>query len=828
MTEEREPKAEPREETPPDGGAKPPARRRGGKGKDGASREDYNADDLTVLEGLEAVRKRPSMYIGDTAVSGLHHLVWEIVDNAVDEALAGFCRNIVVTVHEDNSISVDDDGRGMPVDVHAGTGKSGLEVIFTLLHAGGKFDHNTYKVAGGLHGVGASVVNALSEWLRVRVHRDGAVHEVEFRNVKGLSAPVREAGASDRSGSVVSFRPDATIFEETVFHHDTLSKRLRELAFLNKGLRIRLVDERTGEDETFIYQGGIREFVQHLNANRDPVHPDIVHLEREVDGHQIEVAFQYNDGYTELLYSYVNNIHTPEGGTHLAGFKTALTRTLNQYARRATSLKEEDLPTGEDYREGLTAIIAVKVPDPKFEGQTKTKLGNREVQGYVETVVGEMLGAYVEEHPATAKGILEKAVTAARAREAARKQRDLVRRKGALLGGGLPGKLADCSSGDPATTELFLVEGDSAGGTAKQGRDRRFQAILPLRGKILNVEKARLDQMLRHEEIQTIIQALGTGIGDEFDLSRLRYGKIIIMCDADVDGSHIRTLLLTFFYRQMAKLVEGGHVYVAQPPLYRVKRRNREEYIHSDEEMKAVLLRLGAEAVACEDIARKRTVRGADLHELLDALTGVEALVGALRRRGLPAEAYLAARRPDGTFPPHAVVGGGQAAFGAGAEEAREKAREQGIGEHLGHAVEVREARAVERSAERLARIGFRMDEFLEPPASAPGEDPPPRFLVRTEQGEPQPAASLGQVLERVRAAGTKGIDVQRYKGLGEMMAEQLRATTMLPGSRRLLRIQVEDGVRADEMFTTLMGEKVEPRRLFIERHALDVSELDV
>ena len=788
----------------------------------------YDADSIQVLEGLEAVRKRPGMYIGDTAVRGLHHLAWEIVDNSVDEALAGACTSITVTVDEENVVTVDDDGRGIPVGIHRKSGKPAIEVILTTLHSGGKFDHDSYKVSGGLHGVGASVVNALSEWFRVEVHRDGKAYEMEFEGGGRVKEKLREVGPSSRRGTIVTFRPDRSIFEETVFHHDTLSKRLREMAFLNKGLRLRLVDERSGEDETFHYEGGIREFVAHLNASRTPIHEDIIHFGREVDGHHVEVSFQYNDGYTEVMFAFVNNINTIEGGTHLSGFRTALTRTFNQYAKGRGGVKEDELPEGEDYREGLTAVVSVKVPDPKFEGQTKTKLGNREVQSYVESVVGEMLGAYIEEHPATAKRILDKAVTAARAREAARKQRDLVRRKGALLGGGLPGKLADCASGDPKESELFLVEGDSAGGTAKQGRDRRFQAILPLRGKILNVEKARLDQMLRHEEIQTIIQALGTGIGDDFDLARLRYHKIILMCDADVDGSHIRTLLLTFLYRQMPQLVLAGHVFVAQPPLFRVKRGRTEEDIHSDDEMKEGLLRLGAETAAVEEVATKREVRGAALKELLEALTSVEALSSALRRRGVPPEQYFAARNPDGAFPVHGVVGGGQARFGATTEDARRRLEEV-LGSSLAaHPVEVREARGVERGAERLRRLGLRIEDYCPPPAAAPGEDPPARYLVRPAGAEPVPVACLEEALAQVRAAGSRGIDVQRYKGLGEMMAEQLRDTTMAVATRRLLRVQVEDGVRADEMFSVLMGEKVEPRRDFIERHALEVEELDV
>jgi DNA gyrase subunit B len=799
------------------------------KGKTERPAKSYDADSIQVLEGLEAVRKRPGMYIGDTAVRGLHHLVWEIVDNAVDEALGGHCRNISVTVDEENQVTVEDDGRGIPVDVEKKTGKPAVEVVLTTLHAGGKFDHDSYKVSGGLHGVGASVVNALSSRFRVEVHREGQAWEIEFGDGGKVVKPLRSLGPSQKRGTIVTFRPDASIFDEgTVFHHDTLSRRLREIAFLNQGLSIRLADEREGEDEVFHYEGGIREFVQHLNSSRTPIHEEVIHFSRDVEGHAVDVALQYNDGYDERILAFVNNINTIEGGTHLAGFRTALTRTLNQYARSRSGVKEDELPEGEDYREGLTAVVAVKVPDPKFEGQTKTKLGNREVQSYVESVVGDMLGAFVEEHPATAKRILEKAVTAARAREAARKQRDLVRRKGALLGGGLPGKLADCASGDPAESELFLVEGDSAGGTAKQGRDRRFQAILPLRGKILNVEKARLDQMLRHEEIQTIIQALGTGIGDDFDLARLRYHKIIVMCDADVDGSHIRTLLLTFLYRHMRSLVEAGHVYVAQPPLYRVKQGRKERYIHDDREYKEVLLRLGAESVLLETADGKKRLKGEPLRELLEALTAIEALDAALRRRGVPPEAYFSARGPDRTFPVHGAVGGGRAKFAATVDEAR-RALEAEAGPSMAvHAVEVREARAVERAAERLEKLGFDIRAFCPPPAAAPGEEPPPRFRVLPDGAEPKPVTCLQDALREVREAGTKGLDKQRYKGLGEMMAAQLRDTTMAVATRRLLRVQVEDVVRADEMFTVLMGERVEPRRAFIERHALEVEELDV
>ena len=627
---------------------------------------EYNASQIQVLEGLEAVRKRPGMYIGSTGPRGLHHIVYEIVDNSIDEALAGYCDRLEVMIHPDNSITVSDNGRGIPVEKHPQMDISAVEVVLTMLHAGGKFGGEGYKVSGGLHGVGASVVNALSEWLEVKIYRDGKIHQQRYERGKAVS-PIKVIGNTKSTGTTTSFRPDPLIFEEIDFDFETLAHRLREMSFLNKGLKITLKDQRRNEEQTYLHNGGIVDFVKYLNKNKDVLHPKPIYLDGEKEGTQVEVAIQYNDSYVENLYSFANNIHTTEGGTHEAGFKSALTRVMNDYARKYNLLKDNDANlSGEDIREGMTAIISIKAREPQFEGQTKTKLGNSELRGITEGITAEGLATFLEENPVVAKKIIEKAVNAARAREAARKARELTRRKSALESTTLPGKLADCSVKDPAMSELYLVEGDSAGGSAKQGRDRRFQAILPLRGKILNVEKARLDRILANEEIRAMITAIGTGVGEDFDTSRARYHKIIIMTDADVDGSHIRTLLLTFFYRYMKPLVDCGFIYIAQPPLYKIKMGKEEVYLYSDKELE------------------KHT-------------TGIK-----------------------GNY------------------------------------------------------------------------------------------------------------SLQRYKGLGEMNPEQLWETTMSPEKRTILQVSMEDAIHADEIFTILMGDKVEPRREFIQSHAREVRNLDV
>jgi DNA gyrase subunit B len=627
----------------------------------------YGAEEIQVLEGLEAVRRRPGMYIGSTGPRGLHHLVYEVVDNSIDEAMAGFCDRIEVIVHRDNSVTVIDNGRGIPVEIHPKTGLPAVETVLTMLHAGGKFGGNVYKVSGGLHGVGVSVVNALSEWLEVEICRDGHVYHQRYERGKAVT-PLKVIGTSTTTGTKVSFKPDAEIFEDLVFNQETLNQRLRELSFLNRGIKIIFQDERTGQKTVYQHEGGIRDFVRYLNKNKEVLHNKPIYLFGERDGIQVEVALQYTEGYVESLFSYVNNIHTVDGGTHEAGFKSALTRVVNDYGKKYNLLKNGTTAlSGEDIREGLTAVISVKVPEPQFEGQTKTKLGNSEVRGVVDGVVSEGLATFLEENPGIARRILEKAITAARAREAARKARELTRRKSALESASLPGKLADCSDRDPSRTELYLVEGDSAGGSAKQGRDRRFQAILPLRGKILNVEKARLDKILNNEEIRALITALGTGIGEDFDLSKARYHRILLMSDADVDGAHIRTLLLTFFYRYMRPLIEAGYVYIAQPPLYRIRKGKIDRYAYSDAELEEILKEIGRD-----------------------------------------------------------------------------------------------------------------------------------------------------------------GVTIQRYKGLGEMNPQQLWETTMNPEKRTILQVNIEDAIEADAIFSMLMGDRVEPRREFIQQNARAVRNLDV
>jgi DNA gyrase subunit B len=806
---------------------------------------EYGAGQIKVLEGLEAVRKRPGMYIPNTSAEGLHHLVYEVVDNAVDEAMAGHARNVVVTLHADGSASVLDDGRGIPVDMHE-TGKPALEVVLTVLHAGGKFEQNAYKVSGGLHGVGVSVVNALSEWMKVAVYRNNRVHRIEFAR-GDVTQPMQIGEETHLKGTLVRFKPDAEIFNETDFHFDTLAQRMRELAFLTRGVRVRLIDERPGREHEvdFHYEGGIAAFVKHLNTNKATLSAEPISVEARNDPpFEVDIAIQYNDTYSETVYSFVNAINTLEGGTHLSAFRSSLTRTMNRYALAHGLVKEGEIPDGEDWREGLVAVVSVRMPEPQFGGQSKRNLGSREIQKPVEQAVSEGIGTYLEENPVVAKRMVEKAVLAMRAREAARKSRELVRRKTALSSGGLPGKLAECSSRDRDATELFLVEGDSAGGSAKQGRNRETQAILPLRGKILNVEKARIDKMLQHQEIQTIIQALGTGIGIEsFEPQSLRYGKIIIMTDADVDGSHIRTLLLTFFFRHMAELIRRGKVYVAQPPLYRVQRGKRIEYVHSEAQMTSVLLELGSEAarVAVLDhgVARE-PLSGPRLLDLLRLVVEIDEMAVRLARRGVPLRTYLEARADDGQLPLYRVRRGeGPTRFLYSEDELRQLedlwSKEMGHDVQWWHEgedpppndapeaaiVEFRWRVAFDAALERLDGFGFSAHDLR-------GHATEPRYAVLDDRGGETRVADLTGVVKAVQKSGRRGIDVQRFKGLGEMNADQLRETTMDPEHRTLLRVRLEDAVAADRMFTVLMGEQVEPRRRFIETHALDVAELDV
>ena len=807
----------------------------------------YGADQIKILEGLEGVRKRPGMYIPNTSAEGLHHLVYEIVDNAIDEAMAGVARNITLTLHADGSASCLDDGRGIPVDMHA-SGKPALEVVLTELHAGGKFEQNAYKVSGGLHGVGASVVNGLSEWLRVTVFRHGRVHRMAF--VRGRTTePMVVGEETTKRGTMVRFKPDPEIFSETDFHFDTLAQRMRELAFLTRGVRIRMIDERVGREHEldFHYEGGIAAFVKHLNANKQTISPEPIYVEGRSDPpFEVDIAIQYNDTYSETVYSFVNSINTIEGGTHLSAFRSALTRTLNKYALQHNLVKEAEVPDGEDWREGLVAVISVRMPEPQFGGQSKRNLGSREIQKPVEQGVSEGIATYLEEHPQIAKRMVEKAVLAMRAREAARKSRELVRRKTALSSGGLPGKLAECSSRDRETTELFLVEGDSAGGSAKQGRDREHQAILPLRGKILNVEKARIDKMLQHQEIQTIIQALGTGIGIEsFKVEDLRYGKIVIMTDADVDGSHLRTLLLTFFFRHMAELIRRGKVFVAQPPLYRVTRGKRVEYVHDEEHMTNVLLGIGCELVKVVALGRgtAEPISGPRLLDLLKVVREVDQMARRLVQRGVTMRAYLEARTDDGRLPLYRVRRADGPPQFLYDEAALDVVQAQWALE-LGHDVqwwregedpppndapeaaiiEFRWRTAFDAALDRLDAFGF---SALDLRSTAPE----PRFTVTDEKGHETRATDLvGAAKAVIQAAKErKGvIDIARFKGLGEMNADELRDTTMDKDRRTLLRVRLEDAVAADRMFTVLMGEQVEPRRRFIETHALDVAELDV
>ena len=791
----------------------------------------YDASTIKVLEGLEAVRKRPAMYIGSTGSMGLHHLVYEVVDNSVDEAQAGFCKKIEVVVHIDNSVTVVDDGRGIPVDMHPTEGKSAAEVVLTILHAGGKFENDAYKVSGGLHGVGVSVVNALSERLEVEIWREGGTYRQDFERGKPVSE-FRKVGTTKRRGTKITFKPDAQVFEDLVFSYDTLAQRLRELAFLNQGIEISLADERAEKirETLFHYEGGIVEFVQHLNKTRQVLHPKPVFLTGGSEGVKLEIALQWNDSYNETIYSFANSINTVEGGTHMVGFKAALTRTINTYLSTANLGKDaKDLQLqGEDVREGLAAVISVKIPNPQFEGQTKTKLGNSEVRGQVEALVNDALTAFFEQNPGLAKAIILKSVDAARAREAARKARELTRRKGALDSGSLPGKLADCQERDPALCEIFLVEGDSAGGSAKQGRNRKFQAILPLRGKILNVEKARFDKMLGHEEIRTIIAAMGCGIGeDEFDIAKLRYGRIFIMTDADVDGSHIRTLLLTFFYRQMRPLVDKGHIFIACPPLYKVKRGKEELYLSNDKELNAFVIRKATEERTVE--AGGRVVSGTELHHLLQSLIDHDQYLSAIERMGIDRASVetildrgIASRADLEVKAKLEELGASLAALGHDVS-APEPDEEHGIFQLRARSA-TRGQREFIVNLELLQTVEMRQMFKLHPTLATLAKPP----LVVRHNGSVDTLDSKEALLAHLMDAGKKGLVIQRYKGLGEMNPEQLWETTMDPTRRRILEVRIDDAVEADNLFSVLMGDAVEPRRQFIEDNALDVRNLDI
>ncbi len=826
---------------------------------------NYSEKDLEHLSDLEHVRERPSMYIGDTTARGLHHLVYEVVDNSIDEAMANYASEVFVSVNPDGSITVEDDGRGIPVERHQQLSEqmdrdvSTLEGVMTVLKFGGKFTKGAYQTSGGLHGVGVTVVNFLSEWCEVEVCRDGHVYHQEYE--RGVpKGDVRRVGTTDKKGTKTTFKPDPQIFKTTKFVYATLVKRLQELAFLNRGVKITVADARNDESETFQYEDGIREFVQHLNRASDTVHPEVLAVEGEADGVSLDIALQYSGEYTENVHSYVNNINTTEGGTHLSGFRTALTRTLNNYGKNAGMFKDL-IPSGDDVREGLTAVISVRVPHPQFEGQTKTKLGNSEVEGIVNTTFGEYLAKYLEENPKTAKAMVRKTIVAAEARESARKARQLIReRKGALSGGGLPGKLRDCSSKDVDKCELYLVEGDSAGGSAEGGRLREYQAILPLRGKIINAYKSREDKVLANEEVRSMISAVGIGIGDDQDLSKRRYGRIVIMTDADVDGSHIRTLLLTFFYRQMYDLVAQGHVYVAQPPLFRVVKGKKARYVQTEDEMKTELLELGL-GDSVFDAGDGQLVEGEAMEKLCRTLAALEDAIIALERRGISLKIHAQRQDPETLKLPvyHVFLGPSEQWFTTRADLDKYVAEQE---EKLGHElridggtaptpepsangdsasadgvtngevtngprlriVELHEVRTINTLLGDLSELGFSIEALI--PEDRTGKEGS-RYSLRRGDSETG-LEDLRGLPTAIRAAGEKGLTITRFKGLGEMNAEELRETTLDPTNRTLLQVKMEDAGAADDLFRVLMGDSVEPRRDFIQKHALDVKNLDV
>jgi DNA gyrase subunit B len=837
-----------------------------------ASTQKYDAAQIDKLEGLEAVRKRPGMYIGDPDERGLHHMVFEVVDNSIDEHLAGFCDKIELTVHVDGSVSVRDNGRGIPVDIHPKWKMPAVELVLTNLHAGGKFGQGAYKYSGGLHGVGAKCTNALSDWFKVEVTREGKVYHMAFERGKTTEklSIIGEIKNKKNTGTLITFLPDPTIFTITTeFKFERLATRLRELAFLNPGLEIALTDERddSPKKETFLYKHGIDEFVRQLGENKQVLHPKPINISRQRDETFVDCVLQYNDSYNDQILCFANSIPNPDGGTHLTGFRTALTKAINQYARSNSLTKDKDPSiSGDDVREGLVCVLSIKLPNPRFESQTKVKLVNTEIDGVVNSAVYDGLMTYFDQNPPIARRIFDKVLTAARAREAARKARETIR-KGALTGGGLPGKLADCSERDPELTELYIVEGDSAGGSAKQGRDRRYQAILPIRGKLINVEKARIDQFLKNNEIQSMITAIGTGIGkpkedgassakDEasFDISKLRYGRIIIMTDADVDGSHIRTLLLTFFYRQMTELVRSGKIYIAQPPLYQIKRKKREEYVEDDVELNKILIKLGAEDVRLKNLADDKEVTAAQLKDILESLEKLAKLSESIRRHGGDFEGFLARRNPRGGKLPAYLVkirdGNEETVHYFPDEKAvREFHQENpdlnlfdadvqqellpleagtktnGVGRRRATKVELHEATTIQKLIAELARKGLKVDHYA-------ASDRPIFELIEGEgdRAVAHPLFSIPEILQKILEIGRRGVQITRFKGLGEMNAKELFETTMNPEKRKLLKVDLneDNAVEADQMFTRLMGDAVEPRRQYIEDNALNVRNLDV
>ena len=834
------------------------------------TRRVYDEKSIKILEGLEAVRKRPAMYIGNTDSIGLHHLVWEVVDNSVDEALAGDCDHIQLTIHYDNSITVVDNGAGIPVEPHpARPDKSTVEVVMTVLHAGGKFDREAYQYSGGLHGVGVSVVNFLSEWLEVEVKRNGHVWFQRYERGKPLKG-IEKIGTTRKTGTKVRFRPDPKIFSTMDLSYEIISNRFRELAFLNPGLTMVAEDERTGKAHTFFFKGGIIEFVQHVNENRTVINPKPIYIKKSKDFQrgeegktetiQAEIAVQYNDTFTENIYAFANSISNPDGGTHVSGFRRALTRTLNDYAKRNDMLKKvEEGITGEDVREGLTAVLNIKISDPQFEGQTKGKLLNMEVEGLVTQIVNEGLSEFLEENPSVARRILDKVILAARARYAARKAREIVR-KSVMDGGTLPGKLADCSDRDPVNCELFIVEGDSAGGSAKQGRDRHYQAVLPLRGKIINVEKAQIDRVLANEEIRTMITALGTSIGkDNFDLAKLRYHKLIIRTDADFDGSHIRTLLLTFFFRQMRELIEQGHIFIAQPPLFRVSQGKKfDQYLKGEPALDELLLDLGLKQAVLElrDNGRSQALARSAFKEILDLWQHLSSLAHSLERKGVSLGEYLDQRGRSGRPPMSLIVTPeGKRIFcyteAEQAEQEEEFQNGNGNGEHKETAaggeenveqdfreaapakprhevVEFPEAREIETIVRQLDKLGVSPDRYFSDPSDHTRRQANAPFVLKDAKEQVETLHSVSEVFEKVKEMGARGLTIQRYKGLGEMRADQLWETTMNPATRTLMQVRLDDAIEADRIFTILMGDQVQPRRGFIQQHAPEVRNLDI